>query len=187
MATDFLVEGNALSDRKPVEVLGRLRVALGEDCARFALRVADADRADSSTTFGCPLPERIGSLEQRDGRLALCVGPDEWFLLAPSAEAGTIEDRFREVVAPHSLVNVSHREVGIDVSGSSARIVLNSGSPLNLSIMSPASGARTIFDKAPIILVKHSNDHYRIEVWQSFATHVWELLAAASREIALGI
>ena len=187
MATDFLVERNALSERKPVEVPGRLRVAPAGDCARFTLRVADADRADSGAAFGCPLPERIGSLEQRDGRLALCVGPDEWFLLAPSAEAGTIEDRFGQVVAPHSLVDVSHREVGIDVSGSSARIVLNSGSPLNLSIMSPASGARTIFDKAPIVLVKHSDDHYRIEVWQSFATHVWELLAAASREIALGI
>jgi sarcosine oxidase subunit gamma len=187
MATEFLVERSALSDRKPIEVPGRLRVAPADDCARFTLRVTDAGRADSSAAFGCPLPTRIGVLEQRDGRLALCVGPDEWFLLAPIAEAGTIEDRFRQVVAPHSLVDVSHREVGIDVSGPSASIVLSSGSAIDLSIMSPASGTRTIFDKAPIVLVKYADDRYRIEVWQSLATHVLELLAAASREIALGI
>jgi sarcosine oxidase subunit gamma len=187
MATVFPVERNALSHRKQIEVPRRLRVAPADDCARFTLRVADADRADSSATFGCPLPARIGGLEQRDGRLALCVGPDEWLLLAPIAEAGTIEDRFRQVAEPHSLVDVGHREVGIDVSGPSASIVLNSGLALDLSIMSPASGTRTIFDKAPIVLIKHSDDQYRIEVWQSFATHVWDLLSAASREIALGI
>jgi sarcosine oxidase subunit gamma len=187
MATDFLVERNALSDRRTIEVQARLRVAPAGDCARFTLRVADAGRAESSEAFGCPLPTRIGNLEQREGRLALCVGPDEWFLLAQTAEAGMIQDRFQQVIAPHSLVDVSHREVGIDINGPSAGIVLSSGLALDLSIMSPASGARTIFDKAPIVLIKHSGDHYRIEVWQSFAAHAWELLAAASREIALGI
>ena len=187
MATDVLVERNALSDLNPIEVPGRLRVVPAEDCARFTLRVADAGRRDAGAAFGCPIPARIGDFEQREGRLALCVGPDEWFLLAPIVEAQKIVDGFRQVVTPHSLVDVSHREVGIDVSGPSASVALNSGSALDLSNMSPASSTRTIFDKAPIVLVKHSDDQYRIEVWQSFATHVWELLAAASREIALGI
>ena len=51
----------------------------------------------------------------------------------------------------------------------------------------PGSGARTIFDKAPIVLIEFSAAHYRLEVWQSFATHAWDLLAAASREIVLDL
>lgn len=187
MATDILVEGNALSGRKPIEIPERLWVAPVDDCARFSLRVAEAGHEESEAALGCPLPARIGGLEQRAGRRALCVGPDEWFILAPIADVHAIEDKFRAVAAPHSLVDVGHREVGIAVSGPSASLLLNSGLALDLSVMPTASGTRTIFDKAPVILIKEAGDRYRIEVWQSFATHLWGLLAAASREIALGL
>ncbi len=119
--------------------------------------------------------------------MALCVGPDEWFILAPISGAKAIEDSFRTIAAPHSLVDVGHREVGVEISGPSASLLLNSGLALDLSVMPTASGTRTIFDKAPVILIKEAGDRYRIEVWQSFATHLWGLLAAASREIALGL
>ena len=49
------------------------------------------------------------------------------------------------------------------------------------------SATRTILDKSPAVLVKHAPDHYRIEVWQSFAGHVWTLLEAVRREITLDI
>jgi sarcosine oxidase subunit gamma len=181
------VERNALSGFQPIEIAARLSIAVAEDCARFSLRVADAGRAEAGAAFGCSLPPRIGGLEQRDARYAVCVGPDEWLLLAPIAESEKIEERFRSVQTPHSLVDVGNREVGIDVSGPAATLAMNSGSALDLSSLARGSGTRTIFDKAPIVLVKHSDDHYRLEVWQSFATHVWDLLAVASREIALDI
>ena len=39
-------------------------------------------------------------------------------------------------------------------------------------------GDRTIFDKAQVVCsVKHAPDRFRIEVWRSFAGHVWTLLA----------
>jgi sarcosine oxidase subunit gamma len=184
---DYFVERSALSGVQPIEIAGRLRVAPAADCGRFSLRTSGAARVEAGAAFSCPLPPRIGGLEQREGRYALCVGPDEWFLLAPIAESETIEERFRALETPHSLVDVGNREVGIDVSGPAATLTLNSGSALDLSIMAPGSGARTIFDKAPIVLIKFSADHYRLEVWQSFATHAWDLLAAASREIVLDI
>ncbi len=54
--------------------------------------------------------------------------------------------------------------------------------PLDLSQMK-AGAARTIFDHAQIILLKWDADHYRIEVWNSFADHVWTLLELASNEV----
>ena len=187
MTTDILGERNALSDRKPIEIPGdcawrQSKTAPASACASPRRDVRSPERRSR-----CPLPARIGNLEQRDRRLALCVGPDEWFILAPISGAKAIEDSFRTIAAPHSLVDVGHREVGVEISGPSASLLLNSGLALDLSVMPTASGTRTIFDKAPVILIKEAGDHYRIEVWQSFATHLWGLLAAASREIALGL
>ena len=187
MTTESLIERNALSGLQPIDSAGRLRVAMAADCARFSLRVGEAGRAAAGQSLGCALPPRIGGLDQREGRSALCVGPDEWLLLAPLAEAGVIEDRFQSIQTPHSLVNVSHREVGIDINGPAAALALNSACALDLHAIFPGSGTRTIFDKAPIVLIKYSADRYRIEVWQSFASHVWGLLAEAGREIALAI
>jgi sarcosine oxidase, subunit gamma len=53
--------------------------------------------------------------------------------------------------------------------------------------MVPSTGARTIFDKAQIVLIRLGNDRFRVEVWRTFATQLWELLQAASYEIALDI
>jgi sarcosine oxidase subunit gamma len=187
MAIASVIERNALSGRQLIEVTGRLTIAAADDCARFSLRVREDGKKEAASAFACPLPGRIGGFERRDGRSALCVGPDEWFLVATPSEAQKIEERFRSVQTPHSLVDVGNREVGIDVSGPAASLAMCSASPLDLPNMPAGSGTRTIFDKAPIILIKYSADHYRLEVWQSFAAHVWDLLAAASREIALDI
>ena len=48
---------------------------------------------------------------------------------------------------------------------------------------SPAT--RTILDKVQAVLIKHAPNHDHIEVWQSFAGHLWTLFAAVSREILL--
>jgi sarcosine oxidase subunit gamma len=181
------IERNALSGLPSIDAAGRLRVSAAADCARFSLGVRDPGRSEAGQALGCPLPVRIGSLDQCDGRSALCVGPDEWLLLAPLAEVQAIEERFRSIQAPHSLVDVSHREVGIDISGPAAELALSSACALDPDAIAPRSGTRTIFDKAPIILIKYSADRYRIEVWQSFASHVWGLLVEAGREIVLAI
>jgi sarcosine oxidase subunit gamma len=132
------------------------------------------------------MPARIGGLASSGERLALCLGPDEWFLMAPAADA--VRDRFATAMEePFSLVEVSHREVGIEVQGSAATLALSSICALDLDSMPSGSATRTILDKAPAVLIKHAPDHYRIEVWQSFAGHLWTLLAAVSREIALDI
>ena len=184
----MIQELNALSGQRLPAVGDRLRVAVAEDCARFSLRLRPDALARAGEAFGCAMPARIGGLASSGERLALCLGPDEWFLMAPPPAADAVRDRFATAMEePFSLVEVSHREVGIEVRGTAATLALSSICALDLDSMPSGSATRTILDKAPAVLIKHGPDHYRIEVWQSFAGHLWTLLAAVSREIALDI
>ena len=160
-----------------------------DDCARFSLRIApdDADRAASA--FGCALPERIGAMATSGDRLALRLGPDEWQLYAALGERDAIEVRFAGLYPKciHSLVDIGHREIGIAIEGTAAVLALSSACPLDLNAVTDGTATRTIFDKAQIVLMRHARDRFRVEVWRSFAGHVWGLLRAAAREIELGI
>lgn len=172
-----------------IRVGEKLDVAAAADCARYVLRTGQVDRASFKALFGCALPDRIGEVARIEGSDIACIGPDEWFILAQKDRAETIAARSAELYksVPHSLVDVSHREIGFEVKGQAATLLLASGSPLNLAIQPAPFVTRTIFDRVQVILFKWSESHYRIEVWPSFADHVWHLLEAASREIALDI
>ncbi|RUM98436.1 sarcosine oxidase [Pseudaminobacter arsenicus] len=166
-----------------------LAIAMADDCTRFSLRIAEEGIAQAGKAFGVALPKQIGGMTAAGGRLALCLGPDEWQLMAPLDERDALEAAFAALYAkvPHSLVDISHREVGIVVEGRDAALALRSACPLDLDEMAVGSATRTIFDKAQIVLIRQGQDSFRIEVWQSFADHVWGILQAAGREIALEI
>jgi sarcosine oxidase subunit gamma len=179
------LEGGRIAARNT----GVLNIERANDCARFNLRIAPENLALASKAFGCELPATIGETAASNGRMALCLGPDEWQLLAPLAESDAIEAQFSALYSDcqHSLVDVSHREIGISISGSAATLALRSACPLDLDKIPVGSATRTIFDKAQIVLIRQGQDSFRIEVWQSFADHVWGILQAAGREIALEI
>ena len=184
----MIQERNALSGLERLTVGDRLSVAVADDRARFSLQVRAAGRAKAGDAFGSTLPARIGDLASSGECLAICLGPDEWFLMAPSGEAGAIEERFAATMdGAYSLVDVSHREVGIEVRGRGATLALSSACALDLEGMPSGSATRTILDKSPAVLIKHAPDQYRVEVWQSFAGHVWTLFEAVQREISLDI
>ncbi|PSJ58856.1 sarcosine oxidase subunit gamma [Pseudaminobacter soli (ex Li et al. 2025)] len=166
-----------------------LRIRTVDDCARFSLRFDPARLAEASKAFGLALPAKIGDVAASSGRLAVQLGPDEWHLLAPLAEQGGVERAFAELYSatPHSLVDVSHREVGIEVEGTAALLALRSAIAFDIEAMPAGMGCRTIFDKAQIVLVRETEERFRIEVWRSFADHVWGILQATSREIELDI
>ena len=172
-----------------VRSVSPLNVRVAADGARFSLRIDPAEDTQAAKAFGCALPARIGDVVVAKGRLAVRLGPDEWHLLAPLAEQEAIETAFSGIYAavPHSLVDVSHREIGIEVEGVAAVLALRSAIAFDIEAMPVGTGCRTIFDRAQIILIREAEDRFRIEVWRSFADHVWGILQAASREIALDI
>jgi sarcosine oxidase, subunit gamma len=118
---------------------------------------------------------------------ALWLGPDEQLLLAPETAdlAATLQPALRDL--PHSLVEVSHRQLALEVSGPHATAVLNAGCPLDLDPAAFPVGmcTRTVLAKAEIVLWRTDETVFHVEVWRSFASYVTEFLAEVSREMAL--
>ena len=156
-----------------------------DDCTRLNLRIAKKNLAKASEAFGQDIPAKIGDMSSTAEKTALCLGPDEWLLLARQDEGEEIAARFAEISehTTHSLVDVGHRTVGIDLSGPAATLVLNAGCPLDLDALPIGGCTRTILDKAEIILMKLEREHYRLEIMRSFAEFVWSFLSSAGREL----
>jgi sarcosine oxidase subunit gamma len=155
--------------------------------SRFVLRGVDAIAA-AGAAFGVAIPTRPLASETSGDRAALWLGPDEWLLLAPEAETATIYQQVSGALdgIACALVDVSHRQTALLVEGSKAASVLNAGVPLDLSLKAFPVGmvARTIFEKAEIVLWRTGPEAFRVEVWRSFAPYVLALLQAADRDAA---
>ena len=84
---------------------------------------------------------------------------------------------------PHSLVDVSHRQVGLDVRGAIAARALSAGCPLDLRISAFPIGmaTRTMFDKAEIVLWRREDSAFQVEVWRSFAPYLVAALTEAAK------
>jgi sarcosine oxidase subunit gamma len=122
-------------------------------------------------------------------RATLWLGPDEYLLLdlgardeSAPATAAAIEDALRET--PHALVDVSHRQFALEVSGPHAEIILRGACPLDLHISQFPVGmcTRTVLAKADITLWRTREDAFHMEVWRSFAGYVGGLLLETARE-----
>jgi sarcosine oxidase subunit gamma len=163
----------------------RFTIADVAPAERFIFRGGEAARAASSAAFGLELPVRLGAASESGRRAALWLGPDEWLLIAEHEAVETIameiEDQLADI--PHSLVDVSHRQVGLAVSGADAARALSAGCPLDLRLKAFPVGAatRTLFGKADIVLWRRQETEFRVEVARSFSP--W--LAAALAEAAL--
>jgi sarcosine oxidase, subunit gamma len=160
-----------------------------ENAARFNLRIDPANLSAVSAILCTALPATVGGLVSSDGRLAACIGPDEWFLIAPLDQRDEIEAAFAGLYATtiHSLVDIGHREVGIVVEGPAAADVLQSCIAFEVGAMVVGEARRTIIDRVQIILLREAGDRFRVEVWHSFSDHVWHLLATICREYELGV
>ncbi|KMO16122.1 sarcosine oxidase subunit gamma [Methylobacterium platani] len=150
--------------------------------ARFALRIRDA----GASAAGLPLDGPINSVRGDDRRWIARLGPDEWLIGCDESEADHLPAAIAADLGEraHAIVDVSHRNVGIDVSGPLAAVALNAGCPLDLgeAAFPAGSATRTLFGKAEIVLIRHPGaaPRYRVECWRSFSTYVHGLLAEAS-------
>ncbi len=161
-------------------------VALGA-ATRFTLRLDARDATDLGAIgeFRIDLPINVCSSTQ-----ATCsarLGPDEWLLLAAETGAPELECELRAALAGrlHSLVDISHRNAALAVSGVRAREVLNGGCPLDLhdDAFPAGTARRTLFGKAEIVLLRPGVElAYRLECWRSFAPYAQQLLLDVARE-----
>lgn len=163
-----------------------LVVAIGGHATRFSLRGQAAIAALAGRLALPQVPHRTahaGTLS------ALWLGPDEWLLVdeapagAPSA-AMTISAALDGISC--SLVDVSHRQIGINLTGSGVVDALAMVVPLDLAAASFPVGmaTRTVFEKAEIVLWRRGERQFHLEVARSFVPYVTALLAEAQRELS---
>lgn len=156
---------------------------------RFSLRCKEQNVAALSQALGLALPAKISEQSEAGGRSLLKLGPDEWVLTCSTQDKPTIKDTLAAVYpnAPHSLTDISSREVSIRISGDQAEELLSTSCPRNLSQLTPGRGIRTIFDSVQVILTREAENQFRLDIWRSFFPHVHGLLKAASLEFESGV
>ncbi len=176
---------NLVDARQGPALVATALVHLLPPARRFVLRGDSAARAAAERALGIPVPAlacRAGS----DGtRAALWLGPDEWLLIAADDEAAERALLPALEGLAHSLVDVSHRQIGLAVTGAQAATLLNAGCPLDLQLSAFPVGmcTRTMLSKAEVVLWRTAAEQFRLEVWRSFAAYVSEYLAEAARGI----
>ena len=87
-------------------------------------------------------------------------------------------------VHPHSLVDISAREVTLTIEGPKAAELLTLGCPRDIATIAPGEGRRTLFDGATVVLWRDAADRFRMDIWNSFAPHVAQLLQTGCKELA---
>ncbi|WP_022728923.1 sarcosine oxidase subunit gamma [Fodinicurvata sediminis] len=167
-------------------VRGPVQLEVMEPVARFSLRVGKQGRQQLGQALGLELPERIGMRSSQGGREALCLGPDEWVVLAPEAEREALFTAALEAYAevPHSLAEISDREITLRLEGERATDLLTIACPRNLELMPPGSGRRTVMGGIQVVLWRDGQDAYRLDVWRSFFDYIHSLLETGNREFA---
>lgn len=153
--------------------------------ARWVLQAGPDMIPDIEKAWASALPGQMLRADEASDRAALRIGPDEWLLIADDA-ASVRNLQSACAGKPCSLVDISHRNIGIDLSGPAAARILNAGNPLDLSdaAFPPGMATRTLYGKAEIILWRRADGSgWRIEVWRSFADYVRMYLTQAVADL----
>jgi sarcosine oxidase subunit gamma len=162
-------------------------LAVLSDRAKLVFRGRTSSWSVAGEAFGVDLPRTINRFHSKGGRTVYCLGPDEWLLEAADEDPAGVYAALSLSLQSHacSLVDVSHRSDGLQISGPMSGYVLNHGCPLDLSEQAFPVGmcTRTVLGKAQIMLWRPERDSFRIDVWRSFAPYVWALLDEARQEL----
>ena len=161
----------------------RVSVLAGE--GRLSLR-ARAGLEALGHALGLALPDRIGRRAAPGTVEAIRLGPDEWTILAPAGAVAGLCDACAAIYGehPHSLVDISGREVTLSIEGPGAAELLTLGCPRDIATIPPGEGRRTVFDGASVVLWRDGDNRFRMDVWNSFADHVAHLLETGCKELA---
>ena len=155
---------------------------------RFILQGVPSAFAAAGAAFGVGLPDAACRATVQGERAALWLGPDEFLLLAPEPDAEKLRAALPAALAglAHSLVDVSHRQLALRVSGPDAAEILNTGCPLDLDREAFPVGmcTRTLLAKTEIVLWRKGPEEFQLEVWRSFADYATQWMMEAARDFA---
>jgi sarcosine oxidase subunit gamma len=169
-----------------------------------------AARAAALPVWGVEFSAEACRAHARSTRATLWLGPDEYLLLDFGARASSDAGTDAGVIAganvgvgagggaaeiaaaldsatagvPHSVVDISHRQFALEISGPHATTILNGACPLDLDLAEFPIGmcTRTVLAKAEIVLWRTREDAFHLEVWRSFAGYVTGVLCEIAAE-----
>ncbi|WP_137133479.1 sarcosine oxidase subunit gamma [Rhizobium sp. FKY42] len=160
-----------------------VRLTPADAAHRISLRAGQDAVPALSSALGLSLPTNPKTSSSSGSRMALWLGPDEWLvidegeggLMQAAASSGTV----------HSATDVSHRNTAILIEGPGTSAALNGGCPLDFSLKAFPVGAcaRTLFGKIEVVILRTSEESFRLECWRSFSEYAFGLL----RDTALDV
>lgn len=151
---------------------------------RFVFRGDAAACAAAGAALGIDFPPALRAAIGHK-RAVLWQGPDEFLVLAEDAEQKGVWEQIETALGdiPHSLVDVSHRNVAFTLEGEGVEALLSTAVMLDLSLEQFPVGmtTRTLFAKADVTLWRQDRQRFHVECWRSFASYVTGLLAEGAR------
>jgi sarcosine oxidase subunit gamma len=179
-----------IAARRGPSVKEREWLKLLPNATRFAFYGDASARAALLPTWGVEFSAEACRAHANETRATLWLGPDEYLLLdfagATSTRTADLAAALESPLAgtAHALVDISHRQFALAVSGPHAADILNGACPLDLDLGAFPVGmcTRTVFAKADIVLWRTSADTFHLEVWRSFAGYVTGVLAEIASE-----
>jgi sarcosine oxidase subunit gamma len=158
-----------------------------EPANRLILQGDAAARIAAAAVWGVPFSEQACRACRVGERATLWLGPDEHLLYETSRRNPPPLEELESALHahPHSLVDVSHRQSALEVSGAHAAVILNGACPLDLDLEAFPVGmcTRTVLAKAEILLWRTDPDVFHLEAGRSFQGYTLALL----RELAIGL
>jgi sarcosine oxidase subunit gamma len=153
--------------------------------ARLLLQGDVQVRTTAAAVWGVAFSEESCRAISSGKRATLWLGPDEHLLWQESRDAPLPLAEFDEVLEGHaySLVDISHRQVALEICGPDAAVILSGACPLDLDLQRfPVSMCtRTVLAKAEIVLWRTAPEIFHLEVWRSFQSYAQELLHEIAR------
>jgi sarcosine oxidase subunit gamma len=178
-----ILAGRALPDN------ARVRALAAPFATRFILRGGEDVAGPVGAAFGVEPPTRPLASAAEGPRAALWLGPDEWLLIAED-EPADLALRLEAALAGvfHALVDVSHRQTGLEVAGPGAARLLAAGVPLDLDLDGFPVGmaTRTLLLKAEITLWRREAERFWLDVGRSFAPYVAAALTQSAADQEAG-
>jgi len=150
------------------------------------LRLAAADAGALSaaqTALACKLPLTPNKSVAAGARVAMWLGPDQWLILLPAADAAALARELAGHAA--SVVDVSDLRAVFELAGPRARDVLRKGCAIDLHprVFGPGDCALTALARVRVALCQvDERPGYRILIERSYAVYLWDWLIDAMAE-----
>jgi sarcosine oxidase subunit gamma len=157
-----------------------------DPASRLILQCDASGRIAAGEAWSVPFSEEPCRAFAAGARATLWLGPDEHLLWQASRDLPLPIEELEQALSPfpHSLVDVSYRQVALEISGAHAESILAGACPLDLDLREfPVHMCtRTVLAKADIVLWRTAPRVFHLEIWSSFARYAQDLLNEIARD-----